>query len=267
MPLGDFENSVLRLLASNRNPESYVAGATVFLRRADSLRQSQDIDIFNDTAGSLQQAAAQDAATLEQSGYRLEWTEKQETFRRAIVFKDGHSTKLEWVYDSAFRFFPVQPDIDLGFVLHSLDGATNKMLALAGRGELRDYLDVLYLHRSVLSLGALAWAACGKDTGFTPQFLIEEAQRLAHYPAGRLKTLLLRQPVDLVDCKRHWLKAVSEASALFQILPPEDIGCLYLDAKGGAVVPDPGSPEFPLLRRHFGSVRGSWPAGSADRSK
>jgi hypothetical protein len=260
MPLGDFEKNILRLLAANRNPESYVAGATVFLRREDSHRQSQDIDVFHDTVQSLKLAAAQDAAVLQQNGYTLEWAETQETLQRATVSKDGRSTKVDWAYDSAFRFFPVQPDAELGFVLHPMDGATNKVLALAGRGELRDYLDVLFLHRNVLSLGALAWAACGKDIGFTPQFLIEEAQRLAHYPAVRLKTLLLREPVDLVECKHRWLAAVAEANALFLKLPPEEIGCLYLDANGQAVTPDPTAPGFALLRRHFGSVRGAWPA-------
>ena len=260
MPLGDFEKNVLRLLAANRNPESYVAGATVFLRREDSHRQSQDIDVFHDTVQSLKLAAAQDAAVLQKNGYALEWAEIQETLQRATVSKDGRSTKVEWAYDSAFRFFPVQPDAELGFVLHPLDGATNKLLALAGRGELRDYLDVLFLHRNVLGLGALAWAACGKDAGFTPQFLIEEAQRLAHYPAVRLKTLMLREPVDLVECKLQWLAAVAEANALFLKLPSDEIGCLYLDANGQAVIPDPVAPGFALLRRHFGSVRGAWPA-------
>ena len=259
MPLGDFEKGLLRLLAVNRNPESYVAGATVFLRREDSHRQSQDIDVFHDTVKSLKTAAAQDAAVLQAHGYALEWVEIHESLQRATISLGGNSTKMDWAYDSAFRFFPVQPDADFGFVLHPLDGATNKVLALAGRGELRDYLDVLFLHRKVLSLGALAWAACGKDVGFTPQFLIEEAQRLAHYSAARLKTLLLREPVDLVECKRQWLAAVAEANALFLKLPPEEIGCLYLDATGQAVVPDPATPEFKSMGRHFGSVSGAWP--------
>ena len=114
--------------------------------------------------------------------------------------------------------------------------------------------------KSVLSLGALAWAACGKDAGFTPQFLIEEAQRLAHYPASRLNTLLLRQPLDPVECKRQWVQALAEAMALFNRLPPEEVGCLYLNANNQAVTPDPSVPEFPQLRRHYGSVRGAWPA-------
>ena len=260
MPLGNFEKSILRLLAVNRHPESYIAGATVFLRRADSLRQSQDIDVFHDTVNSLQQAARQDAAVLAQNGYVLEWTDQQELFRRAVVSQAGQATKMEWAYDSAFRFFPVQADPEIGFVLHPLDGATNKVLALAGRGELRDYLDVLFLHRNVLSLGALAWAACGKDAGFTPQFLLEEAQRLAHYPASRLNSLLLSEPLDLVACKRQWVQAVAEARSLFNQLPPAEVGCLYLDANQQAVTPDPAAPEFSQLRRHHGSVRGAWPA-------
>jgi len=77
MPLGDFEKGVLRLLAVNRNPESYVAGATVFLRREDSYRQSRDVDVFHDTVQSLKQAAAKDAEVLQQNGYTLEWNETQ----------------------------------------------------------------------------------------------------------------------------------------------------------------------------------------------
>jgi hypothetical protein len=260
MPLGDFEKSILRLVAVNRNPESYIAGATVFLRREDSLRQSRDIDVFHDTVQSLHQAALQDTAVLEQNGYTLEWADRQEMFRRAVVSKGGQSTKMEWAYDSAFRFFSVQADAEIGFVLHPLDGATNKVLALAGRGELRDYLDVLFLHRKVLSLGALAWAACGKDGGFTPQFLLEEAQRLAHYPASRLNNLLLREPLDPVECKRQWVQALAEAKALFTELPAEEVGCLYLNAENQAVTPNPSVPEFSQLRRHYGSVRGTWPA-------
>lgn len=259
MPLGDFEKEVLRLLAANRNPESYVAGATVFLRRPDSHRQSQDIDVFHDTLESLNDAAFRDVEVLEKNGYGVEWIDSFETIRRAKVSRVGTSTRLDWAFDSAFRFFPIQPDPELGFVLHPLDGATNKLLAFAGRGELRDYLDVLFLHRSILSLGALAWAACGKDLGYTPEFLLEEAQRHNHFSQAHLKMLLLVEPVDLVSCKRQWINAVHQARELLPQLPPPELGCLYLDLNGMAVTPDPSKPEFPFLHRHFGSVRGAWP--------
>jgi hypothetical protein len=46
MPLGAFEQEVLRLLAVNRNPDSYVAGATVLNQDPASPRTSKDVDDF-----------------------------------------------------------------------------------------------------------------------------------------------------------------------------------------------------------------------------
>jgi hypothetical protein len=69
---------------------------------------------------------------------------------------------------------------------------------------------------------------------------------------------MLREPVDPVQCKREWVRAVAEANALFNRLPPEEVGCLYLKASNQAVTPDPTLPEFSQLRRHYGSVRGAW---------
>src|SRR6266496_1651811 len=45
MPLGPFEREVLRLLAINRNADSYVGGATVLLQSPVSPRSSEDIDL------------------------------------------------------------------------------------------------------------------------------------------------------------------------------------------------------------------------------
>ena len=71
MPIGDFEKAILRLLAANRNPESFVAGATVLLRDEQSHRRSQDIDLFHDTAESLKAAADADSAVLAKHGYQV----------------------------------------------------------------------------------------------------------------------------------------------------------------------------------------------------
>jgi hypothetical protein len=61
-------------------------------------------------------------------------------------------------------FFPIEPDAELGWRLNSWDAATNKILAMAGRQKIRDFLDTLFLHQQHLHLAALVWAA-GKDPG------------------------------------------------------------------------------------------------------
>src|SRR4029077_2599681 len=118
---------------------------------------------------SLDRAFETDMATLRQAGLEFEpLAQAHSEFRRAPVRRGDHATKGEWEYDRAFRFFPVEPDLDLGWRLNFWDAATNKTLALVGRQKFRDSLDCLYRHDEHLHLGALAWAAAGKDPGLSP---------------------------------------------------------------------------------------------------
>jgi hypothetical protein len=59
--------------------------------------------------------------------------------------------RLEWVHDSAFRFFPTQKDELFGYVLHPVDLATNKASAAADRREPRDIVDLLTIHKTYSS--------------------------------------------------------------------------------------------------------------------
>jgi hypothetical protein len=178
-----------------------------------------------------------------------------------VLAAAGEQLMIEWAQDSAFRFFPTDRDTQLGYCLHWADAAVNKVLALAGRNEIRDFVDVLHLHEHRLHLGALAWAACGKDPGFTPAFLLDQAARHAAYTQVDLDRLSLRAPLDLKVLKRAWLNALESAQQLVEGLPPGDLGCLYLDDAGTPRTPGPAAASAPAgLTRHFGCVRGAWPA-------
>ncbi len=176
-----------------------------------------------------------------------------------MVRRDNEELKLEWCFDSAFRFFPVQADPEFGFCLHPADLAANKVLALAGRSEIRDLIDILYLHDNYMQLGAICWAACGKDPGFNPVSLLEAAKRQAKFREADLAGERVRQPIQLTDLKEAWLKAAAQAEALILRLPAVEAGCLYLTPSFQPVTPDPASPDFAKLIRHFGSIRGAWP--------
>jgi len=123
----------------------------------------------------------------------------------------------------------------------------------------RDYLDVLYFHQRHLSLGALCWAAAGKDPGVNPFMILQECQRTTHFRPEQFNDLHLAAPLDLQQWKQAWIEGSREAQLSLRRLPAEEVGCLYLDSNGKPVTPEPASAEFPALRRHFGSVRGAWP--------
>jgi hypothetical protein len=259
MPLTPFQKEVARILMANRSPDSHIAGGAVINRQETSLRYSDDLDIFHDTAASVAASAETDAKALQSLGYSVEWTIRNDGHFRAEVGRGSDHVRLDWTADSAFRFFPVQEDEEFGYCLHQADLATNKVLALAGRSELRDFLDILQLDHDYLSLGAIMWAACGKDAGYTPDLLLDLTNRHARYQESDLKAENLARVVDFQELKRQWLAARQRAERFFALLPSEDLGCLYLDQENRPVTPDPSSPDFAAMRRHKGSVRGSWP--------
>lgn len=157
------------MLAAHRDPESYVAGSTPLNRSAT--RFSSDIDIFHDRQERVAEAAFEDAAALEAAGYDVAWLRQLPMVLTAAISKDGEGTRLEWVADSDFRFFPTIPDDLFGYILHPVDLALNKVMAAAGRREVRDLVDAVTIHETILPLGALVWAAVEKSPGFTPEGL------------------------------------------------------------------------------------------------
>jgi hypothetical protein len=114
----------LRLLSTHRDPESYVAGSTPLNR--DAPRYSSDIDVFHDRAERVSVAALDDAATLTNATYRVVWLRQLPLIYSAEISLGDVSTRLEWVVDSDFRFFPTVPDDTFGYMLHPVDLAAIK---------------------------------------------------------------------------------------------------------------------------------------------
>ena len=227
MPLTDYQSDLARLLSENRTFDSYLAGGAAILIEPNTKRFSRDLDYFHDSEARVAEAFSADRGLLEKNGYSIEVDLTQPGFVRVIVRRDELATKVEWARDSDWRFMPTVRDDRVGFVLHPVDLAVNKVLALAGRDEPRDVLDALHLHRHVLVLGALCWAACGKDPGFTPLSLLELLRRRGRIRAEDLERLDLAEPVNLQTLKRAWLEALDSVEPFVVSRPPEEIGCLY----------------------------------------
>ncbi len=109
------------------------------------------------------------------------------------------NTRLEWVADSDSRFFPTIPDETFGYILHPVDLAANKIMAAAGRREIR---------------------------------------RNANYPMAEWKALIMREPIDPGDTMARLRAALSEAEAFVARMPTEKAGLLFLKG-GKVVQPDP----------------------------
>jgi hypothetical protein len=175
------------------------------------------------------------------------------------VQRRGEGTKLDWVRDSDFRFFPIIKDELFGYRLHVVDLATNKALAAAGRREPRDVLDLLYIHKQHLTLGAVIWASVAKDPGYSPESLIAEIRRNARYREDDFADLDLTEPVDAGAISRELRKALDEADAFVRTMPVGKEGLLFL--KDGKPV-QPDSEALGSYEEHAGRRLGVWPTSS-----
>jgi hypothetical protein len=254
VPLSKIQTDILRLLAVHRDPESYVAGASPLNRNAP--RMSADIDVFHDREERVAAAAMADTQTLAAAGYGVSWLRQLPLIYTAEVTRGDAGTRLEWVVDSDYRFFPTMQDETFGYVLHPVDLAMNKVMAAAGRRELRDLIDLVTVHETILPLGAVIWAAVEKSPGFTPEGLIAEIRRNSNYPKAEWRALQSSEPLDPKDIMARLRVALDEAEVFIGRMPTNKIGLLFLQA-GEVVQPDPD--RLDAYQTHAGQRRGQWP--------
>jgi hypothetical protein len=255
VPLTSFQAEIAELLAANRTPDSYLAGGAALHIEPNSKRYSNDLDYFHDSEERVASAFAQDRQSLEQAGCAVEILMRQPGFVRALVRRGEQATKIEWAHDSAWRFLPTIRTERAGFQLAPIDLGINKLLALVGRDEPRDYLDIHEV-MNVLPLGALCWAAAGKDPGFTPAMLLDLLRRRGRYRPEDFARLALVEPVDLPALKLRWLAALEDAERFFSTRDPAEVGCLYYSrAHERFVQPAPGEDVVP----HHGRPGGVLP--------
>lgn len=128
MLLTAFQAAVLALLAPQRSDVSYLVGGAAL-----HIGPSDDLSFFHNAADAANQTFAADALALRARGYAVNTIAEHRGFVTAVVQRDGESTILDWAHESAWRFFPLVSIPGGGVMLHPIDLAINKLVALANR--------------------------------------------------------------------------------------------------------------------------------------
>jgi hypothetical protein len=223
-------------------------------------RFSRDVDIFQDSEQRLETAAEADAQALAQAGFNLSWKKIKSGKRDAEVEGLGDRMPLEWVTDSAFRFFPAQPDELFGYVLHPVDLAANKASAAADRREPRDVVDLVTVHSSILPLGAVVCAAVGRFPGQSPEEMLSDIARHSRFDAEEFRVLATERPLDMTALHRQIRSMIEGAERFIGQLPSEAVGYVFLE-NGKPVQTDLAMLD--RYQRHAGAPGGVWPSSQA----
>jgi len=267
-----FQRQLCRLIARSRRDsgDSYVAGGVALNTLLQAPRISRDIDLFHDTDEALRTSWKNDRDVLTRDGYSLDVIREAPAYVEVLVSKGADRVIVQWLRESAFRFFPLVEDEDFGLVLHPFDLATNKVLALAGRLEPRDWIDVLTTHDKLQPLGYLVWAACGKDPGFGPTSILAEARRSGRYSQAELNELAFDGSApDARVMGAKWHGMLLEAQTIVEALPPNESGKAVVDLQGAPYRQGPAALSVDLQENavvfHEGRIGGVWPAFRDDR--
>jgi len=148
-----------------------LAGGYAISAHGMGSRPSGDVDLFTDWQRRADFPAAVDAAidALTQHGYLVQVVIRNDSFARLLLTTpapdaDADADKLELSVD--WRAHP-PVTLAIGPVLHPDDAVANKMCALYGRAEARDFLDVdAILHSGQYSRDKLLDLASKADAGF-----------------------------------------------------------------------------------------------------
>jgi len=265
MALTAQQEDILRLLARNRveNPESYVAGGLALNYKLNTPRLSRDIDIFHDSKNAMIRSWEMDRDVLAASGFAVKPIRVLEYFIEAEVSRDGRRMEIQWGTDSAYRFFPLQEDPVVGFTLHPLDLAANKLAALVGRTEPRDWIDVITAIKRLQPLACLLSAACGKDPGFSPTSMLEYVAR-RHYNQVEIdEKIIPRGTYNAAELCRFWHEEVDRTRLVLEKFPRSEVGKAVMAKGGGLFKGDAAALEAALsageLEFHEGTIGGAWP--------
>jgi len=265
MALTAFQGEVLRLLADNRRktPGSYVAGGLALNFVLGTPRVSRDIDVFHDTTEALRMSWKADREVLEANGFSVVPLRECPTFLEANVSRGDSHTEVQWGVDSTYRFFPLMQDEITGFTLHPLDLAANKLSALVGRTEPRDWIDVMTATRKLQPLICLLSAACGKDPGFSPTSMLEYVAR-RHYAQAEIDDRILpRGTYDAAELCRYWHEIVDKTREILPLFPREHAGKAVMNLDGtlffGSDEDFVSALKDGTLAFHEGSNGGTWP--------
>ncbi len=161
--LNPLQERVAEIIASLDEAGGFaLAGGGALIVRGDVQRQTRDLDFFGLTPEAVDQLVPAADRALQAAGFTVRHIQESHGFARLIVESGEDRTELDLGTDA--RLFPVEPG-SLAPLLSGEELAVDKVLAVFGRAEARDFADLMAVEPRY-GLDRLCQLAAEKDRGF-----------------------------------------------------------------------------------------------------
>ena len=191
--LTPLQEHVAQIIAGLEEAKGFaLAGGAALIARGDVQRETRDLDFFGLTAEAVDRLVPAVDRALRDAGLTVHRIQVNPGFARLIVESVDDRTELDLAADA--RLFAAERG-EPAPMLRGEELAVDKLLALFGRAEARDFVDLMELEPRY-GLDHLCRLAAEKDRGFTPKVF---AEMLARF--GRLR----REEFGLDDARYEQL--------------------------------------------------------------
>ena len=168
--LSPLQEQVAGIVAGLEEAECFaLAGGAALIARGDVQRQTRDLDFFGLTGDAVDRLLPAAERALRDAGLVVERVQVNAGFARLIVAGSDDRTELDLASDA--RLFPAEPGRPAP-MLRGEELAVDKVLAVFGRAEARDFVDLMAVEPNY-GLDRLCQLAAEKDRGFTPVIFAE----------------------------------------------------------------------------------------------
>lgn len=188
--------------------EFYLTGGTALAALYLHHRYSVDLDLFTENPAAVAQVPPTMQEIASRLGLEVTFTRTLGTFLEAFVTSpDGERVEFDFAQDSPYRLEPTRLDPELGLWVDSLeDIACNKLSALFGRAEPKDFVDVYFVVQEVLPFDRLVALARRKHVGMDDYWLamaLAQVEQVAVLPH-------MVKPVSLDELTAFFLARAKE---------------------------------------------------------
>lgn len=212
MPVSDLQRRVAGIALGAAARHGFALGGGVSLIAHGIIsRPTQDVDLFTDREGAVPAAAAAVETALGEAGFRVERVER---FGDLAAVWEGLTDNLaEWIVTApgGERLMLQMANVDrsrdpvtmsFGPVLHIEDAVGRKVVALAERCEVRDYIDIAAA-LARYSPQQLIGFARRTEPGLTDQELADAGRRLDELRDGDFTRYGL-SPADAATLRKRF---------------------------------------------------------------
>jgi len=204
--LTPIQRSVLKAFTDIEEGKAfYLSGGTALSAFYLAHRRSEDFDLFTSAEPLIAIVARKFKSALENSGIKVQEIRSFSSFWEAVASNENENFKIQLAYDIPFLLSEIAETE--GLRIHSFeDIAAGKLLALYGRAEERDFIDIYCIVKSgKMSLETLIELAKKKDPGLDEYYLaisFEQSEKIPDDPS-RLKVNLVA-PIDPKEMKNFF---------------------------------------------------------------